>query len=208
MIESIYIIDQGSGVPLFTHDLIETEDLEKVDESLFTGFLKVLDDFSKETRKESINEIVLASTRIIYEPTTLAERDLLLISLDNLKEKPKKIRKTLELIATEFEQAHEVDIKGFQGKVSVFDSFKERVQEIVYSQFGSIGEKVKCDKHPFKTFVSSFSKDKLKEWHKSKMAQFKKKDHEARAKLRHCLVKIFTPKRAFIIEDDSPECSD
>ena len=61
MIESIYIIEQSSGIPLFILELVEEDKDIFIDQNLFTGFLKAIDDLGLETRAERIEEIRLAS---------------------------------------------------------------------------------------------------------------------------------------------------
>ena len=172
MIESIYIIDVGSGVPLFSLDLIEIEIGKQVDRELFSGFLKILDDFSLETRKEEINEIYLASSRFVYEKTQIAQRELLLISIDDQKDKSEKIRNTLKIIGNNFEMNYLEEVEKFQGNVDAFKPFETNVREIITTEHGSLKEKMalkhKHKEHPIKNFISKISKHSFIEFEKNK----------------------------------------
>jgi len=205
VIESIYIIKKDSGVPLLTLDLVEVEGLDDLDRDIFSGFLKVLDDFSKQTRKESINQIVLANSRIIYEKFDISDNSLLFISIDDLKLKPKQIRKTLAKIATEFEHFYANEIKNFRGNITVFLSFEEQIRKIITSELGTFKEKItlRWNEHPMKNFVTQFTKGKIKEFQESKKAKFARimgKDMAKIGKFKDSLIRILTDHKAFCIE--------
>jgi len=159
MIESIFIIDVGSGVPLFHYDFIEIEDEKAVDKAMFSGFLKVLDDFSQETRQEAINEIKLASTRLIYEKQVIADRKLLFVSIDDQKDKSDKLRKVIESIANEFGECYKEQIASFRGQIDTFKPFEEKVKKIMIREMGSFKEKMELKKHehPIMTFMGKFT---------------------------------------------------
>jgi len=159
MIESIYIIDVGSGVPLFHHDFIEIEDEKAVDKAMFSGFLKVLDDFSQETRQEAIHEIKLASTRLIYEKLEVATRNLLFVSIDDQKGKSDKLRKVIDSVAKEFGECYKEEISNFKGQVDTFRPFEENIKKIMIREMGSFKEKMELKKHehPIMTFMGKFS---------------------------------------------------
>ena len=173
MIESIYIIDVGSGVPLFSLDLVEIETGKNIDKEIFSGFLKVLDDFSQETRKEEINEIYLANSRFVYEKTKIAERKLLLISIDDQKGKSEKIRKTLQVIGNNFKMDYEEEIGNFKGNIETFKSFENNVREIITMEHGSLKEKIELKhrrkEHPIKNLLAKLNKHSIVEFEKKKM---------------------------------------
>ena len=176
MIESIYIIDVGSGVPLFHYDFIDIEDGKAVDDAMFSGFLKVLDDFSQETRQEAINEIQLASTRLIYEKQEVADRKLLFVSLDDQKGKSDKLRKIIDAIAKEFGECYKEEISSFRGQVDTFTPFEENIKKIMIREMGSFKEKMelKKEEHPIMTFMRKFTGPDKFEY----FAQLKKKERE------------------------------
>ena len=178
MIESIYIIDIGSGVPLFSLDLIEIKTGKCVDKEMFSGFLKVLDDFSQETRNEEINEIYLASSRFVYEKTQIAERKLLLISIDDQKDKSDKVRMTLKSISNNFEQGYKTEIGQFQGNIDIFKSFETNLREIITKEHGTFKEKMelkhKHKEHPIKSLMSKISKKSFIEFEKKKLGYIMK----------------------------------
>ena len=66
MIESLYIIERSSGIPLFLMELAEREKTYQPASNLFSGFLKGIDDLVLETRSENIEEIRMGSTRIVF----------------------------------------------------------------------------------------------------------------------------------------------
>ncbi len=181
MIESIFIIDVGSGIPLFSHDLIEIEGSKSLDKEIFSSFLKVLNDFSQETRNESINEVKLVSSRLIYEKLTISGREVLCISIDDMKGRSKKIRKVLKTIGEKLESEHADQVRNFTGRVDIFASFKQEVEKIITIEFGTVKErmKLKREEHPLKSIMS-----RLKEKHLEKMAEFKQKYDKIKEDLR------------------------
>ncbi|NVM02669.1 MAG: hypothetical protein HWN67_10055, partial [Candidatus Helarchaeota archaeon] len=136
MIESIYIIDQNSGIPLFTMDLIEVDKSEKIDQNLFSGFLKAIDDLSEETRSERIDEIRLASTRIVYVKGIISNMKILFISISDLQDKLKTIKTILHKVADAFEQQFGDKISTFKGNVRIFEPFSINVREIINLDIG------------------------------------------------------------------------
>lgn len=216
MIESIYIIDQISGIPLFTYDLISVEGSENVDRAIFSGFLKALDDFSKETRKQNINQIVMGPTRIIFEKARISDKTLLFISIEETQEKTKRIQKVLRKIAKEFGQDYKDAIRTFIGDTTVFDSFNTKVEQIVMSEFGDLKEKItlKWNQHPFSTFVSQFSMEKIKERREKTMTQIKEHYQKRKVKIKNfkekvqqkgremmkSSIKIFTKEKEYVID--------
>ncbi|NHI94495.1 MAG: hypothetical protein EAX96_18535 [Candidatus Lokiarchaeota archaeon] len=179
MIESIYIIDVNSGVSLFNLDLIEFEDSKKIDSDIFSGFLKVIDDLSQESRNEEVNSIILASSRLIYEKQSIDNRKLLFISVDNQKKKSSKIRQILQNLAQEFKEDYKDEIVKFSGNISVFKPFEEKVRKIMTLEFGSYKEKYDLirKEHPLIDFKEQFmrKRDELKEKMKKNREEFKLK---------------------------------
>ncbi|MHA1786133.1 MAG: hypothetical protein ACTSVY_09975 [Candidatus Helarchaeota archaeon] len=194
MIESIFIIDIGSGVPLFSFDLLDTE--ESMDKDMFSGFLKVLNDFSQETRNEQINEIVLASSRFVYEKNLIAERELLLVSIDDQKDRANKIRSVLQKIGSQFGDIYKSEIKNFQGQIDTFKPFEKEVRDIITMELGTFKEKIilKHQDHPIKSFISKFSKESISEFEKNKLnhiRKIKQKEKEIFEKIKGKVVNTF-----------------
>lgn len=160
MIENIYIIDMKSGVSLFSLDLIQVENPKPIDPQIFSGFLKVLNDLSQETRNEDINEVILQSSRFIYEKTNVSGRELMLVSIDNKKKWKQRIKKVLNKILDEFKNDYSKEIQEFRGNVGIFGPFEQKVKDIITLEFGPMKEKMALihKMHPFEDFISQYQK--------------------------------------------------
>ncbi|MHA1379140.1 MAG: hypothetical protein ACTSRG_12230 [Candidatus Helarchaeota archaeon] len=199
MIESIYVIDQNSGIPLFVMDLVERDESDKLDKHLFSGFLKAINDLSQETRSETIDEIRMSSSRIVYMNVTINNKALLLISISDLKEKLKTIRRVLQRVAEAFEKEYSAEIAVYNGEISIFQPFSEKAREIIILESGSIKEKraLKQYKHPLKEFIIRFKSDpekymlQMKDWIDKQHKKFKKS-----------IVGLVTQDKKIIIKDE------
>ena len=170
MIESIYIIEQSSGIPLFIMEFVERDEDSKPDNNLFSGFLKGIDDLVLEIRSERIEEIRMGSTRIVFIKEIVNDTALLFISISDLEDSLKIIKKILHKIANEFAQQFGEEAKAFKGNVTVFEPFSKTIQDIIDLE---IGFKeiivVKRHKHPISEFLSKLEPagrglGKIKEW--------------------------------------------
>ncbi|MFX0135756.1 MAG: hypothetical protein ACFFDN_19090 [Candidatus Hodarchaeota archaeon] len=63
MLESIHIINSESGISLF---IKKYTSIPIKDDIIFVGFLKAMEDLSQETKNESIQEIILNESKIIF----------------------------------------------------------------------------------------------------------------------------------------------
>ena len=201
MIESIYIIDQNSGIPLFTMDLIEVDKSEKIDQNLFSGFLKAIDDLSEETRSERIDEIRLASTRIVYVKGIISNMKILFISISDLQDKLKTIKNVLHKVADAFEQQYGDKISTFKGNVRIFEPFSINVREIINLDIGFSEEviTIKRHKNPIREFINKL------EPVKKPLIQIKDWFGKQSKKIKKFAVKIITPDKELIIEDENNE---
>ena len=181
MIETIYILDENSGISLFNMDLLEFEESKTIDGDIFSGFLKVIDDLSQESRNEEVNSIILASSRLIYEKQSVDKRKLLFISVDNQKKKDSKIRKILKDIAGEFIKDYKEEIIAFSGNISIFKPFEDKVRDKMTLEFGSFKEKMglKKKEHPLKNF-----QEKIKLKHEEMKVKMKRRKEEIKFKMK------------------------
>ena len=155
MIESIYIIDLDSGVPLIALELNGTQNTETFDPDIFSGFLKVFNDLSQETRNENINQVILDSSRLIYQIISVSNKKLLFVTVDDLDQKSLKIRKCIKKIAVEFEKSYAGEINIYGGNISLFNPFKEKIRSIIIANFGTPKQKksLKRKKNPMELFL-------------------------------------------------------
>ncbi len=199
MIESIYIIDQNSGIPLFTLDLIEVDKSERIDQNLFSGFLKAIDDLSEETRSERIDEIRLSSTRIVYVTGITSDMKLLYISISDLQDKLTKIKNVLHKVADAFEQQYRDEISAYKGNVRVFEPFSKDVREIINHEIGFSEEviSIKRRRNPIREFINKL------EPVKKPLIQMKDWLGKQSKKIKGFAVKIITPDKELIIEEEN-----
>lgn len=149
MIENIYIIDERSGDPFIALDLIKTK--KKIEPDLFYGLIKSFGYFTQEAYNEDLHEIILDSSRVIYEGIMIDGRNFILVSIDNLKNNKIQIQNLMRKIAKAFMNIYNDKISNSSGVNNMFQPLSERIREIIMIDL------IDKNSTPIKRFVSNLS---------------------------------------------------
>ncbi|MHA1382970.1 MAG: hypothetical protein ACTSR3_04330 [Candidatus Helarchaeota archaeon] len=125
MIESIHIINKESGISLFHKNY--TSNYFKNKELMFVGFLKAIEDLSMECKHETVQEIILNESKIIFFKNDF----VIVLAITKKTNDSILIKKILEKIGNEFVKKYLSELEFFSGRVSDFDNFSEIIDEII-----------------------------------------------------------------------------
>ncbi|MHA1378437.1 MAG: hypothetical protein ACTSRG_08650 [Candidatus Helarchaeota archaeon] len=124
MIESIHIVNRESGISLFIRSYTKNI-LNK--EIMFVAFLKAMEDLSQETKQESVQEIILKETKIVFYKNDI----VVVLAITNKTDDSELTRRILKAIGEKFVEQYKERLEFFSGRVSDFDGFSETVDNII-----------------------------------------------------------------------------
>ena len=121
IVEELWIFS-SNGIPL-----IEIFKNTQIDNVLIGGFLSAMKSFAKEVSGKSLNSFTFGNNKF-YIASSLEEH-IFLVGKYDAKVKEKKIQKVMEIIINFFEDMYTIkDIEDWDGKVSYFDKFKDKLK--------------------------------------------------------------------------------
>ncbi|NVM02052.1 MAG: hypothetical protein HWN67_06930 [Candidatus Helarchaeota archaeon] len=126
---------------------------------------------------------------------------ILFISISDLQDKLKTIKNVLHKVADAFEQQYGDKISTFKGNVRIFEPFSINVREIINLDIGFSEEviTIKRHKNPIREFINKL------EPVKKPLIQIKDWFGKQSKKIKKFAVKIITPDKELIIEDENNE---
>jgi chemotaxis protein CheY-P-specific phosphatase CheC len=121
IVEELWIFSRD-GIPL-----VEIFKGTQINNILIGGFLSAMKTFAKEMSGKTLNSFTTGPHRF-YIASSLEERAFLVCKYDS-KVKEKKIKKVMEIIIKFFEDMYSInEIENWNGKISYFDKFKDRLE--------------------------------------------------------------------------------
>ncbi|MFW9896544.1 MAG: hypothetical protein ACFFD7_12130 [Candidatus Thorarchaeota archaeon] len=120
MLNDLWIISR-EGIPL-----IELFNNTKIDSGLLGAFLSAIKSFSEEIGAGSVTHLVLGNKKLVLSPCV--DGHAYLVSQTDVNVKDKKIRKIFKVLGEFFEELYSAeDIINWDGDLSLFDKFKDRI---------------------------------------------------------------------------------
>ena len=141
MIESIHIVNRSSGISLFVKNFKEKPQSIKYPlnkEIIFVGFLKAIEDISEETRNQSVEEIILNESKIVF----YKNKQLICVGITPKTDDSDVTRDVLKKIGDTFSEKYENELEFFSGRVSDFDNFSNILDTILKEEIGSTPTKI------------------------------------------------------------------
>jgi len=199
MLESIHIINAESGISLFIRKY--TSIPIKTDDIIFVGFLKAMEDLSQETKNESVQEIILKESKIVFHKRMY----IIIVGITPKSDETEKTRNILKKIGDKFIEEYKTQLKYFSGKISDFDGFAETVDKIIVEEYGlkpglEKSSEIKYD--PLNTFIKYLKRPELVLYN----IVDKTKDFRDRTvKSYRDIVQIFTNRRHYELKEKLEE---
>jgi hypothetical protein len=107
--------------------LVEIFQNSKVDSIHLGAFLSAIKSFSKEVTGSDIKSFSFGDKKFIL--TSCLDGNIYLASRTDIKTKAKKVMKVFGIITEFFEELYTIDdIENWDGDLSLFDTFKDRVE--------------------------------------------------------------------------------
>ncbi len=155
MLESIHIINNDSGISLFIRKYTSIPVKEDI---IFVGFLKAMEDLSQETKNESIQEIILNESKIIFYKIP----PIIVVGITPKTDDSELTRNVLKIIGEQFIEKYKTQLKYFSGKISDFDDFP--IDEIIGNQYGLVTPETKKSEisfDPLNSFIKYIRRPEL-----------------------------------------------
>lgn len=131
MLESVHIINAESGICLFIKKYTSIPIKEDI---IFSGFLKAIEDLSQETKNESVQEIILNESKLVFYKNA----QLIVVGITPKTDDSEKTRSILKDVGDQFIEKYKTQLKYFSGKISDFNNFSEIVDKIIEKEYGLV----------------------------------------------------------------------
>ena len=157
MLESIHIINSESGISLF---IKKYTSIPVKDDIIFVGFLKAMEDLSQETKNESIQEIILNESKIVFYKIP----PIIVVGITPKIDDSEMTRNILQIVGERFIEKYKTHLKYFSGKISDFDDFSTIIDEIIGNKYGLITQeptKSEISFDPLRSFMKYIRKPEL-----------------------------------------------
>jgi hypothetical protein len=121
IIQDLWIFSRD-GIPL-----VEVFHNTEVDSALLGAFLSAIESFSIEVTGNNIRSFSFGDNKFVL--SSCLKGNVYLVSRTGLKIKTKKVMKVFEIITEFFEELYSInDIENWDGDLSLFDRFKDRIE--------------------------------------------------------------------------------
>lgn len=129
MLLEIFIIQEGSSLLLLRHSF--TKKKYEINGNLFSGLISALSMFTSELEIGDIKHFQTGELRVLIT----AYNNILFVGLVDDDPHSEFIENSLKKIREEFLKEFSEEITNWSGKVSIFDKFTKKIDEIVYTEF-------------------------------------------------------------------------
>lgn len=198
MLESIHIINSESGISLF---IKKYTSIPVKDDIILAGFLKAMEDLSQETKNESIQEIILNESKIIFYKIP----PIIVVGITPKIDDSEMTRNVLKIIGEQFIEKYKTHLKYFSGKISDFEDFSVMIDEIVRKQYGSITTEAKKSEisfDPLNSFIKYIRKPELVFYN---IVERTKDLREKTVKSYRDIMQVFTNRRRYELKEKIEE---
>jgi len=121
IIQDLWIFSRD-GIPL-----VEIFHNTEVESTLLGAFLSAIESFSIEVTGTEVRSFSFGDNKFIL--TSCLKGNIYLVSRSGIKAKTKKILKVFKIITDFFEELYTInDIENWDGDLSFFDRFKDRIE--------------------------------------------------------------------------------
>jgi len=129
MLLEIFIIQEGSSLLMLRHSF--TTKRYKINGNLFSGLISALSMFTSELEIGKIQHFQTGELRVII--TTY--KHVLFVGIVDESKDNEFIEISLKKIREAFLKDFSNEIENWNGKISIFDKFSSKIDEIVYTEF-------------------------------------------------------------------------
>ncbi len=129
MLLEVFIIQEGSSLLLLSHSF--TKKKYKIDGNLFSGLISALSMFTTELEIGDIKHFQTGELRVLI--TTY--KNIIFVGLVDDDPHSEFIEISLKNIREEFLKEYSQEIENWSGKISIFEDFRKKIDEIVYTEF-------------------------------------------------------------------------
>lgn len=129
MLLEIFIIQEGSSLLLLRHSF--TKKIYEINGNLFSGLISALSMFTAELEIGSIRHFQTGELRVLI--TTY--KNIIFVGLVDDDPHSEFIEISLKKIREEFLKEFSEEMANWSGKISIFEGFRETIDEIVYTEF-------------------------------------------------------------------------
>ncbi|MHA1378436.1 MAG: hypothetical protein ACTSRG_08645 [Candidatus Helarchaeota archaeon] len=198
MIESIHIINRESGISLFIRKYTS---IPVKDDIIFVGFLKAMEDLSQETKNESVQEIILNESKIVFYQNS----KLIVVGITPKAEDTEFTRSILKTVGDKFIDQYKTQLKYFSGKISEFDDFSEFVDALIKNKYGLDAKEPKKSEISFDPLHSFMKYIKRPELVLYNIVDKTKDLRDRTVKSYRDIVEIFTNRRRYALKEKIDE---
>ena len=129
MLLEIFIIQEGSSLLLLRHSF--TKKIYEINGNLFSGLISALSMFTAELEIGSIKHFQTGELRVLI--TTY--KNIIFVGLVDDDPHSEFIETSLKKIREEFLKEFSEEMTNWSGKISIFEGFRNTIDEIVYTEF-------------------------------------------------------------------------
>jgi len=129
MLLEVFIIQEGSSLLLLRHSF--TKKKYEMNGNLFSGLISALSMFTSELEIGDIKHFQTGELRVLI--TTY--KNMIFVELVDDDPHSEFIEISLKKIREEFLKEYSQEIEKWSGKISIFEDFREKIDNIVYAEF-------------------------------------------------------------------------
>ncbi|QEE15089.1 V4R domain-containing protein [Promethearchaeum syntrophicum] len=159
MLLEIFIIQEGSSLLLLRHSF--TKKKYEINGNLFSGLISALSMFTSELEIGDIKYFQTGELRVFIT----SYKKLIFVGLVEEDPHSEIIGSSLKKIRESFLEDYSQEIENWKGKISIFEGFRKKIDEIVYGDFSKLFIEKDFPKHVIRVirkFQSKFEPKYLK----------------------------------------------